>query len=256
MTIHSLIQGGKRCFSFEYFPPRTEKGEVNLFKTIRSMKELDPTFVSITCGAGGSTRHRTVEWADRIKNEIGIEVVVHMTCLGMDSGELKSELDEVRARGLQNILALRGDPPLDDPSFAVRDGACRYAIDLVRLVGESYAESCLLGACHPEGHLDATGRDADLQRLKEKCDAGLDVLITQLFFDNRHYFDFVSRARDAGIGQPIVPGIMPVTNLGQLEKFTKMCGATIPPRLREKLEACGDDKEAVLSVGVEHATAQ
>ena len=250
------MAGGRRCFSFEYFPPRTEKGEVNLFRTIRSMKELRPGFVSITCGAGGSTRHRTVEWAGRIKSEIGIEVVVHMTCLGMDREELESELDEVRARGLQNILALRGDPPLDDPSFAVRDGACRYAIDLVRLIGESYAESCVLGACHPEGHVDAAGRDADLQRLKQKCDVGVDVLITQLFFDNRYYFDFVSRARDAGIGLPIVPGIMPVTNLGQVEKFTKMCGATIPPRLLEKLQACGDDKEAVLSVGVEYATAQ
>ncbi len=256
MTIRSLIEGGTRCISFEYFPPRTEKGEVNLFKTIRAMKELGPGFVSITCGAGGSTRHRTVEWADRIQNEIGIEVVVHMTCLGMDRGELESEVGEVRERGLQNILALRGDPPLDDPSFAVRDGACRYAIDLVRLIGESYEDACVLSACHPEGHVDGAGRDADLQKLREKCDAGVDVLITQLFFDNRHYFDFVSRARDAGIEQPIVPGIMPVTNLLQVEKFTKMCGATIPASLLEKLQACGDDKEAVLSVGVDHATAQ
>ena len=256
MTIRSLIDRGSTVFSFEFFPPKTERGEQRLFQTIGSMKSLDPGFVSITCGAGGSTRNRTIEWAQRIKGEIGLEVVAHMTCLGLSREELAEELLKMNASGIENVLALRGDPPQDDPEFTVSGDDCRYAIDLIRIISEEYPSVCVLGACHPEGHLDASSRDVDVQRLKQKCDAGLDVLITQLFFDNQYYFDFVTRARALGIEQPIVPGIMPVTNLKQVERFTKMCGATIPPDLLAKLEQCGDDKDAVVAVGVEHATVQ
>lgn len=256
MTISSLIDRGSPVFSFEYFPPKTERGEQRLFETIRSMKDLQPGFVSITCGAGGSTRHRTIEWAQKIKGEIEIEVVAHMTCLGLSRGQLSEELAMMKANRIENVLALRGDPPQDDPNFTVPDNSCSYAIDLIRIVDEEYPSACVLGACYPEGHVDASSHDADLQRLKDKCDAGLDVLVTQLFFDNSFYFDFVERARAIGIDQPIVPGIMPVTNLKQVERFTQMCGATIPAELLAKLEECGEDKEAVQGVGVEHATLQ
>lgn len=251
-----MLESGSPLFSFEYFPPKTAKGERKLFDTIRAMKSLKPAFVSITCGAAGTTRARTVEWAERIKNDIGLQVLVHLTCLGMTRHELVDAIRAVRSAGLSNILALRGDPAQDGSEFGHPEGGCKYAIDLIQIIRDVYPEACVVGACYPEGHVEEADKQLDLDRLKAKCDTGLDVLITQLFFENRHYFEFVSRARDAGIQQQIIPGIMPVTNLKQIEKFTRMCGATIPPELLTKLEACGDDSEAVLAVGVEHATVQ
>lgn len=251
MTVRALIEARAPVFSFEYFPPKTEQGEKNLFETVRTMKGLNPGFVSITCGAGGSTRTKTLEWADQIKRDIGIEVVVHMTCLGRTRDELREEVDRTRTRGIENLLALRGDGP---PPAG--DGVCRFAVDLIRVVREDFPQACVLGACYPEGHIDAESRDLDMQRLKEKCDAGLDVLVTQLFFDNDHYFSFVDRARKMGIGQPVIPGIMPVTDLHQVERFTQMCGASIPASLMEKLVAFKSNKEETLKVGVDHAVRQ
>ncbi|HXH60272.1 MAG TPA: methylenetetrahydrofolate reductase [NAD(P)H] [Fimbriimonadaceae bacterium] len=254
MTVLSILKGAPPHFSFEFFPPKTEKGEKRLFETISDMKSLEPGFVSITCGAGGSTRNRTVEWAHKIKGEIGVEVVAHMTCLGQTRDSLATELRSMREGGIENVLALRGDPPKD--AAPAPEGTCRYAIDLIRLVAEHHPAACVLAACYPEGHVDAESRQQDLLRLKEKCDAGVHVLVTQLFFDNSAYFEFVKRARDIGIDQPIVPGIMPVTDLHQVQRFTSMCGATIPSGLLESLRACGDDKAAVARVGVEYAVAQ
>ena len=225
-------------------------------ETVRSMKSLDPGFVSITCGAGGSTRTKTLDWARQIKHDIGIEVVVHMTCLGRTREELREELAAARFHGIENLLALRGDAPRGDPAFVLADDTCRFAIDLIRVIDEDFPAACVLGACYPEGHVDATSRDQDMQRLKEKCDAGLDVLVTQIFFDNAHYFSFVERARAMGIAQPVIPGIMPVTDLSQVTRFTEMCGATIPPSLLDRLAAHKGDKAATLEVGVEHAARQ
>lgn len=216
------------------------------------MKSLDPAFVSITCGTGGSTRTKTLDWATQIKQEIGIEVVVHMTCVGRTRESLVQEIEIARSRGIENLLALRGDgPPPPDG-----EDVCRYAIDLISIARSAFPSGCLLGACYPEGHVDAESRDLDLQRLKEKCDAGLDVLVTQLFFDNDHYFSFLDRVRSLGIDQPVVPGIMPVTDLAQVARFTKLCGATLPSALLSKLEAADGDKEATLHVGVGHAVSQ
>lgn len=244
-----MLKEAAPVLSFEYFPPKTEQGEKSLFETVRSMKSLNPGFVSITCGTGGSTRTKTLEWATQIKTEIGIEVVVHMTCVGRTRDELRAEIETTRSRGIENLLALRGDGPTPEGDV------CKYAIDLINIVRSSFPSACLLGACYPEGHVDAESRDLDMQRLKEKCDAGLDVLVTQLFFDNDHYFSFLDRARSLGIDQPVVPGIMPVTDLAQVERFTKLCGATIPPSLLARLQAC-KDKEEVTAVGVEHAVSQ
>lgn len=255
MTIRALLDSRSPLFSFEYFPPKTSEGEARLFETISRMRDLDPGFVSVTCGAGGSTKTKTVDWAQRIKAETGIEAVVHMTCYGMMRDELRETVSQVKRSGLENILALRGDKPKNDPGFAMPDGGCQYAIDLIRVVREEYPAACVLGACYPEGHLDAASREVDLLRLKEKCDAGLDVLVTQLFFDNGHYFRFVEDARRVGVTQPIIPGIMPVTNVVQVEKFVKMCGATMPLALVERLRSCHDEQE-VLAVGVEHAVTQ
>ena len=250
MTVRALLKEKKPAFSFEYFPPKTEQGERSLFETVRSMKSLDPAFVSITCGAGGSTKRKTIEWASKIKHEIGIEVVVHMTCLGRTHDELIEELHEVREQGIENLLALRGD----GSNASEGDDVCRFAIDLIRIIEEVYPQACTLGACYPEGHVDAVSRDLDMQRLKEKCDAGLDVLVTQLFFDNEHYFRFVERARAMGITQPVIPGIMPITDVAQVERFTKMCGASLPSDLMARLE--GQSKEDVIKIGVDHAAQQ
>lgn len=255
MTVSALLEEKTPLFSFEYFPPKTEAGEARLFDTIARMKDLNPGFVSITCGAGGSTKKQTVEWAERVKNESGIEAVVHMTCLGNTRDELARNIESVKKAGLKNILALRGDIPQNDPSFSIQKGGCHFAIDLIRIIKQEFPEACVLGACYPEGHINSKSRDLDMQRLKEKCDAGIDVLITQLFFANEHYYEFVDRASRVGVTQPIVPGIMPVTNLAQVERFTKMCGASIPTQLLERLHECRDETE-VLLVGVEHALKQ
>jgi len=250
VTVRALLAEKKHAFSFEYFPPKTEQGERSLFETVRAMKSLDPAFVSITCGAGGSTKRKTLDWAAKIKHEIGIEVVVHMTCLGRTRDELVGEIEDARSEGIENLLALRGDggPPAPDGEV------CKFAIDLIRIIEETFPAACTLGACYPEGHVDAENRELDLRRLKEKCDAGLDVLVTQLFFDNAHYFSFVDRARAIGIEQPVIPGIMPVTDVAQVERFTKMCGATLPRALMASLE--GQTKEDVIKIGVEHASRQ
>lgn len=245
-----MLKEAAPVLSFEYFPPKTDQGEKSLFETVRSMKSLNPGFVSITCGTGGSTRTKTLEWATQIKEDVGIEVVVHMTCVGRTRDELRTEIDTTRSRGIENLLALRGDGPTPEGDV------CKYAIDLITIVRSQFPSACLLGACYPEGHVDAESRDLDMQRLKEKCDAGLDVLVTQLFFDNDHYFSFLDRARALGVSQPVVPGIMPVTDLGQVSRFTSMCGATLPSSLLSRLEAADGDKDATLKIGVEHAVSQ
>ena len=197
MTVRELLVEKRPAFSFEFFPPKTEQGERTLFETVRSMKDLDPAFVSVTCGTGGSSRGKTLQWAGQIKNDVGIEAVVHMTCLGRTREELRDDVAEARSLGIENILALRGDAPRG-AHFTPGEGTCRFAIDLIRVVRQEFSEACVLGACYPEGHTDAESRDMDMVRLREKCDAGLDVLITQLFFDNSHYFSFVERARGRG----------------------------------------------------------
>lgn len=252
MQLSDLFEAGSPVFSFEFFPPKTEAGERSLFRSIQSLKELEPGFVSVTCGAGGSTRGKTVEWARRIRSEIGLEPLVHMTCLGVSAEELEAAIAGVRDEGLRNVLALRGDAPLEGGE----PGPCRYASELVTMVKAQYPEACLAGACYPEVHTEASSRLADLENMKRKADAGVSFFLTQLFFDNRHYFEFVGRARSMGIRQPIVPGIMPIQNVGQTKRFTEMCGATIPPSLLKLLEQYQDSPSAVFYIGVAHAVAQ
>lgn len=254
MRIVEQYRLGKPVFSFEFFPPKTEDGVESLFRTLRDLAELKPGFVSVTYGAGGSTRQRTVEVVTRIRQETGIEAVAHLAALGHTEAELVHVLSQYRNAGLSNVLALRGDPPRDGGKPATSE--LPFARDLVQLVRREAPEMCIGGACYPEGHLEADNLDVDLEHLKAKVDAGCDFLITQLFFDNAFYFHFVERARRAGITVPIVPGLMPITNVEQIERFTRLCGATIPMRLKLKLEQFKDDPEAILQLGVAHATIQ
>lgn len=251
-----LAQGGAPCFSFEFFPPKTDPGVASLFRTLKELEPLRPTFVSVTYGAGGSTRDRTTEMVTRIRRETGIEAMAHLTCVGHSRAELGALLDRLREAGIENVLALRGDPPKGEAAFVPAPDGLGFASDLVAFVRARQDPFSVGGACYPEGHIECPSREQDLENLRRKVEAGVEFLITQLFFDNAFYFDFIERARRAGIRLPIVPGIMPITNAEQIERFTRMCGATIPMRLMLELEKRRSDPEAVLQLGVAHATVQ
>lgn len=237
--------------SFEFFPPKTPEAEARLYDAIEQLRPLRPTFVSVTYGAGGSTRRLTVDIVTRIKNEIGLEAMAHLTCVNHTADELAEIVDALVGHGIENVLALRGDPPGGKP-FAPTPGGFAHASELAAFIKRRW-DVCVVGAAYPETHPEASDADSDLRHLAEKVAAGAQVLITQLFFDPPDYFAFVRRARDAGIAAPIVPGIMPVTNVAQIERFTSMCGATIPHALRERLDRVKDDDVAVTNVGIEWA---
>ena len=255
MLIRDLLNQGTPSFSFEFFPPKTDEAFDTLMETIRELQKLHPAFVSVTYGAGGSTRRRTIDVVAKAKGELGQESMAHLTCVGSTVEELRDVLDELRRQGIENVLPLRGDPPAGTDVFEKTPGGFGYANELVSFIKENY-DFCLGVAGYPEGHQEADDFDTDLANLKLKVDAGADFVITQMFFDNRFYFDFVVQARAIGIDVPLIPGIMPILNLGQIQRFTQMCGASIPEELLERLEAIKEDADAVRQCGVEHAAQQ
>ncbi len=257
MRIDEIIatSGGEPVFSFEFFPPKTDDGERNLRATLEDLRAFDPDFVSVTYGAGGSTRHRTVELTHWIKRDLGIEAMAHLSCVGSTREELEEILDGMERVGIENVLALRGDPPKGETEWRAHPGGLRYSTELASLIGERYPFS-VGAACFPEVHPQAPDLASDLRFLKAKVEAGASFLITQLFFDNELYFRFVEEARAVGIEVPILPGIMPITDVGQIKTITGMCGATIPEPLMAALEWRGADREAVLQLGVAYATLQ
>jgi methylenetetrahydrofolate reductase (NADPH) len=255
MRIDTLLQNDGPVFSFEFFPPKTEQGERNLYAALGELKTLEPAFVSVTYGAGGSTREKTIEIVKRIREEYGLEAMAHFTCVGATVPELQATLAEMLEAGIDNVLALRGDPPAGEQEWTKTEGGLEYSRQLVELIAGGYPFA-IGAACFPETHIHAASPEADLEHLGEKVRAGVDFLITQLFFDNAVYFDFLARARAAGIEVPIVPGIMPITRVGQVERMAGVCGASIPAGLRRELHARGEDPEAVLDFGVAYATLQ
>jgi methylenetetrahydrofolate reductase (NADPH) len=255
MRIDDILAAGRPVFSFEFFPPTTEAGEANLYGALAELRTLEPSFVSVTYGAGGSTREKTLAIVKRIREEYDLEAMAHFTCVGATVPQLQATLDEMRDAGIDNVLALRGDPPAGQEEWVMTEGGLEYSRELVALIAEGYPFA-IGAACFPETHIHAESPQADLEHLAEKVAAGVDFLITQLFFDNSFYFDFLGRARAAGIEVPIIPGIMPITQVGQVERMAKMCGASIPEGLRRELHARGDHPEAVLDFGVAYATLQ
>ncbi len=255
MRIDELLRSDGPVFSFEFFPPKTPQGEENLYAALAELRPLEPAFVSVTYGAGGSTRDKTIEIVKRLKDEWGLEAMAHFTCVGATVPELRATLDELRDAGIENVLALRGDPPAGETEWTKTEGGLEYSRELVELIAADYPFA-IGAACFPETHIHATSAEDDLRHLGEKVSAGVDFLITQLFFDNSFYFDFVARARAAGVTAPIIPGIMPITRVGQVEKMADMCGSAIPEPLRRELHAREDDAEAVLDFGVAYATLQ
>jgi methylenetetrahydrofolate reductase (NADPH) len=255
MRIVDKLKGKSPAISFEFFPPKGPEGVESLFATVAELSPFEPTYVSVTYGAGGSTRQRTVDLVGRIQRDVGIDAMAHLTCVGATQSELSGVLDQLEAAGVSNVIALRGDPPKGSTSFVTPPGGFGHASELAAFV-KRRGTFCVAGACYPEKHPESPSLDADLAMLKRKVDAGAEFLITQLFFDNADYFRFVEKARAIGIDVPIIAGIMPITNVSQAKRFTAMCGARVPDALMQKLEPVAEDADAVAEIGVQHALAQ
>jgi methylenetetrahydrofolate reductase (NADPH) len=256
MRIDQILErADEPIFSFEFFPPKTDEGERNLRDALWALRDLEPDFVSVTYGAGGSTRGLTLELTRWIKEELGIEAMAHLSCVGATRDELCVILDSIVGAGIENVLALRGDPPRGEKSWTPHPGGLSYSSELAALIAERYP-ACVGAACFPEVHPEAVDLTSDLRFLKQKVDSGVSFLVTQLFFDNEAYFRFVEEARAAGIDVPIIPGIMPITDVGQIKRFTDMCGASIPESLLRQLEVRAPFSGEVLQLGVSYATLQ
>ena len=253
--IDELLGKGKPSISFEFFPPKTEEGFVALYKTIDDLRPLAPTFVSVTYGAGGSTRSKTVELVSRIQNEIGLRAMAHLTCVGHTAEEIGGILDQLYAAGIRNVLALRGDPQQGQMFFQATQGGFTYADEMVAFVSKRHP-FCLGVAGYPEGHPQCLNRTRDLENLRRKLDAGANFVITQLFFDNADFYRFRDTARAMGIKAPIVAGIMPILNVSSIKRFVAMCGAKIPQHFLTQLERIEHDPEAVYRLGLDYAIRQ
>jgi methylenetetrahydrofolate reductase (NADPH) len=253
VTVSEVIatQAGPH-FSFELFPPVGPKGEASLSRRVADFSSLGPSFMSMTCGAGGSTPRNTLDWALKVGSAVTCPVVVHQTSFGFTLDELDSNLDQMVESGVKNVMAVRGDVP----SSGLGTKAFDYAGDMIKHIKARQPSLSVLAGCYPEGHIESTNRMVDIENLQRKVDAGVDVLVTQLFFNNSHYFDFVGRVRSKGITVPIIPGIMPIQNVEQIKRFTSTCGATIPSHLLALLDQYSFSRKAVFHIGIAHAIAQ
>jgi methylenetetrahydrofolate reductase (NADPH) len=255
MRIDAILAERRPVFSFEFFPPKTSEGLTNLRETLAVLSNDEPDFVSVTYGALGSTRDTTIDIVKWIKQDLGIEAMAHFTCVGATVDELRGTLDEIQAAGVDNVLALRGDPPAGQDEWVQTDGGLLYSTELIALLEEHYGFA-VGAAAFPEVHPQAESAESDIRFLKAKQDAGASFLITQLFYDNDYYFDFVARAREAGITVPIIPGIMPVINLRNIRRITELCKSEIPEPFERQLEAREEDPQALQDLGVAYATLQ
>jgi len=255
VRIDEIIATDGPTFSVELFPPKTAEATAALFDTARSLAELGPDFVSVTYGAGGSTREGTVEITRALKDELGLETMAHLSCVGETTGGLSATLDKIAAAGIENVFALRGDPPRGEAGFAQPEGGLGSAAELTAFIGEGW-DFTVGGACFPEVHPEAPDLETDLAYLRTKVEAGASFLITQLFFDNQVYFDFVAAARAAGIEVPILAGVIPVASFAQTERICKLCDASIPGRLEEAFRGAEGDEQAEFELGVAYAAQQ
>jgi methylenetetrahydrofolate reductase (NADPH) len=255
MKIGALLARPQPCISFEFFPPKTDAGVENLLTTIEALRVLEPAFVSVTYGAGGSSRQRTIEVVTRIKAELAIEPLAHVTCVGHSRDELRQLFDEFQRAGIDNVMALRGDPPKGSERFEPHPSGFRYASELIGLLAAEFP-FCIGAAAYPEKHQEAESFEADVANAAAKVRAGASFLVTQFFFDNDAYFSYVARLRAAGIDVPVVPGIMPITNYDAIARMTKMSGASLPPRLLAELEARASEPDAIADLGVAYTALQ
>lgn len=255
MRIIDMLSKGEFSLSFEVFPPARDGKIEDIFPVVEELIKLDPHFISVTYGAGGSTRDKTVEIASKIKNDFKKEVLAHLTCVRSTKEDIKGILDDFKEKNIENILALRGDPPGDEKFFTKTEGGFGYANELVEFI-KSNGDFSICVAGYPEGHTEAPDLATDIINLKKKVDAGADFIITQLFFDNEDFYRFRDNAVSAGISAPIIPGIFPVYSYKQIKKITSLCGARIPSQLHDKLLRVSEKNEEVEKYGIEHAIRQ
>ncbi|NLA15751.1 MAG: methylenetetrahydrofolate reductase [NAD(P)H] [Bacteroidales bacterium] len=257
MKLTDIFKIAEKTFSFEFFPPRDQIAAVDLGINIGQLLRLGPAFVSVTYGAGGSTQSRTFELVDYLKNRVGLNTVAHYTCVGSDKKKTLDDLRMLRSRGLQNFMLLRGDPQAgSEKGFIPCKDGFSNATELIAFAREHIEDCCIGGGAYPEVHPESPDAETDLKNLKKKVDAGCDFLVTQFFFDNRRYFDFVARARKEGITCRIIPGIIPLTKYDQLERFVKLSRATVPPVFLEQLETNKTNPDAIYNIGMDFAIRQ
>jgi len=255
MRIDQIIATSGPTFSVEFFPPKTDEAREALFATARSLRELDPDFVSVTYGAGGSTRDGTVEITRALKDDLGYETMAHLSCVGETTDGLATTLDRIAAAGIENVFALRGDPPRGEEDFVQPAGGLGSAAELAAFIGSRW-DFTVGAACFPEVHPEAPDLETDLAYLKTKVESGASFLISQLFFDNQVYFDFVAAARAAGIGVPILAGVIPVASFAQTKRICALCDASIPAPLEAAFGACEGDERAEFELGIAYAAQQ
>jgi len=256
MSLAAVYAPGRFGLSFELFPPKTPAGEEALFRHVDRLVEFEPSYITCTYGAGGSTQSKTLEIVSRVREQTGLPVATHLTCVNRTADQIAEYLADARDRGIENVVALRGDPPKGEKSFTAVEGGFRYANELVAFIRERFSEFGVAVAGYPEKHLEAPSMDIDLENLRRKVDAGAEVVITQLFYDNADFFTWRDRCEKLGIDVPIVPGLLPVTNFAQIKRITSLCGARLPKEFLDALEAAGDDNQAQFRVGVDFATRQ
>jgi methylenetetrahydrofolate reductase (NADPH) len=255
MKLRDIYATTRPAFSFEFFPPKTDRGEATLFETVERLKALSPAFFSMTYGAGGSTREKTVELGSRIRRSSGVETVCHVTCVGQSRDEVRGVIRQIAAHDMENVMALRGDPPRGQPDWRPHPEGFRYAVELVREV-RAMGDYSVAVAGFPEMHPESKDRRTDLRHLKAKVEAGADAVITQLFFDNEDFFRFDRDLKAMGVAVPIVPGIMPIHSVEKIRQFCAFCKARIPEALDRELDRVADDAEATRRLGVEFAARQ
>lgn len=255
--LKDIFQEKERTFSFELFPPRTEEGFRNLLKTIEGMCALQPDFLSCTYGAGGGSRDKTLDVVQHIQDTHHTPGLAHLTCVLHTKEEIRHILEDIRSRGIQNVLALRGDPPQDNPHWRPGKDNFQYASELCAYIRQNFRDDFTIGvAGFPEGHILCPDRDQDARYLKRKMDDGADFVITQLFFNNNDYVNYVARLRKLGVQNRIIPGLLPITNYKNLVKFCSLCGATITPEVRKIFEPIQDDPEKTFKAGLDFAIRQ
>jgi len=255
-SISTLFKQGRPLRSLEFFPPKDDAGVESLRLAAGALRKIPWDFVSVTYGAGGTTRERTAQVSTLLKDEFGLTVMPHLTCVGHSRAELEAIADKLHAEGFRNIMTLRGDPPKGEVEFKPAADGLRYAAELVTLLKARHADFCLGVAGYPEKHPEAPSLEVDLDNLKRKVDQGADFITTQLFFDNTIYYRFVDKCRAAGITLPIVPGIMPVLSVKQIQRISALCGATLPPTLSRRLDLATENADVVEIIGIDWALTQ
>ena len=253
MKIREMLRQDKVTLSFEVFPPKTEANFQSVYQAAMDVAALQPSYMSVTYGAGGSTRSNTVIIAKDIQEKAGVEAIAHLTCVGARREDIRATLAELEAAGIQNILALRGDRPKDFAGEPFMD--YHYASELVEEI-KAFGDFCVGGACYPEGHVDAVNKKSDIANLKKKVDAGCEYLTTQMFFDNNIYYNFLYRIREAGITVPVIPGIMPITRATQVKTACTLSGTNMPERFRNLVDHFGENPKAMQQAGIAYATDQ